>query len=154
MLDQMVKYGYITQAQADEAKAEKIAVHVSETQDKKEYLSYFFDYCNQFIIDKFGADALYKGGLKIYTTINSDMQQAAVDALQYLPNYYTDDNKLTQPQVALVSLDPTTGYIKAMIGGRAEDKFNRAIMAVASRVPALSLLFTLPPWITALPLPV
>ena len=58
------------------------------------------------------------------------MQQAAVDALQYLPNYYTDDNKLTQPQVALVSLDPTTGYIKAMIGGRAEDKFNRAIMAV------------------------
>ena len=130
VLDQMVKYGYITQAQADEAKAEKIAVHVSETQDKKEYLSYFFDYCNQFIIDKFGADALYKGGLKIYTTINSDMQQAAVDALQYLPNYYTDDNKLTQPQVALVSLDPTTGYIKAMIGGRAEDKFNRAIMAV------------------------
>ena len=129
VLDQMVKYGYITQAQADEAKAEKIAVHVSETQDKKEYLSYFFDYCNQFIIDKFGADALYKGGLKIYTTINSDMQQAAVDALQYLPNYYTDDNKLTQPQVALVSLDPTTGYIKAMIGGRGTDQFNRAVMA-------------------------
>ena len=130
VLDQMVKYGYITQAEADAAKAEKIAVHVTEIQDKKEYLSYFFDYCNQLIIDKFGADALYKGGLKIYTTINSDMQQAAVDALQYLPTYYTDDSKLTQPQVALVSLDPQTGYIKAMIGGRAEDKFNRAIMAV------------------------
>ena len=130
VLDQMVKYGYISQAEADTAKAEKIAVSVSETQNKKEYLSYFFDYCNEFIMDKFGADALYKGGLRIYTTINSDMQQAAVDALQYLPDYYTDDNKLTQPQVALVSLDPTTGYIKAMIGGRAEDKFNRAIMAV------------------------
>ena len=130
VLDQMVKYGYISQTEADTAKAEKIAVSVSETQNKKEYLSYFFDYCNEFIMDKFGADALYKGGLRIYTTINSDMQQAAVDALQYLPDYYTDDNKLTQPQVALVSLDPTTGYIKAMIGGRAEDKFNRAIMAV------------------------
>ena len=66
VLDQMVKYGYISQAEADTAKAEKIAVSVSETQNKKEYLSYFFDYCNEFIMDKFGADALYKLLQRIY----------------------------------------------------------------------------------------
>jgi penicillin-binding protein 1A len=49
--------------------------------------------------------------------------------LKYLPNLYTDGSKLTQPQVAIVAIDPTTGEIKAMIGGRGEDKFNRAVLA-------------------------
>ena len=83
----------------------------------------------QKVISEVGADALYKGGLKIYTTLDTDMQLAAERALRYLPELYNDNNKLTQPQVALVAVDPNNGQVKAMIGGRGQDKFNRATLA-------------------------
>ena len=85
---------------------------------------------SQKVIDEVGADALYKGGLKIYTTLDMDMQKAAEKAMRHLPSYYTDGKKLTQPQMALAAVDPKTGYVKAMIGGRGQDKFNRATLAV------------------------
>ena len=91
---------------------------------------YFFDMISQKVIAEVGADALYKGGLKIYTTLDMDMQLAAEKAMRHLPNYYTDSKKLAQPQMALAAVDPKTGYVKAMIGGRGQDKFNRATLAV------------------------
>ena len=131
VLDQMVKYGHITQADAAKAKAENVKIRKEETDGKKKDLrSYFFDYICQQVIDKYGADMLYKGGLKIYTTLDSSMQAKAERAIRYLPDIWTDDpDHLTQPQVGLVALDPTNGYIKAMIGGRGQDKFNRAVLA-------------------------
>ena len=73
---------------------------------------------------------LYKGGLKVYTTLDSSMQAKAEHAIRYLPDIWTEDSDhLTQPQVGLVALDPTNGYIKAMVGGRGQDKFNRAVLA-------------------------
>lgn len=131
VLDQMVKYGHITQADAAKAKAENVKIRKDETDGKKKDLrSYFFDYICQQVIDKYGADMLYKGGLKIYTTLDSSMQAKAERAIRYLPDIWTDDpDHLTQPQVGLVALDPTNGYIKAMIGGRGQDKFNRAVLA-------------------------
>ena len=44
-----------------------------------------------------------------------------------MPNAYTDGNKLTQPQGALVSIEVGTGYVRAMVGGRGQDQFNRAV---------------------------
>lgn len=131
VLDQMVKYGHITQADADKAKAEEVKIRKEENTGKqKDLRSYFFDYVSQQIIDKYGADALFKGGLKIYTTLDSSMQAKAEHAIRYLPDLWTEDpDKLTQPQVGLVALDPTNGYIKAMVGGRGQDKFNRAVLA-------------------------
>ena len=131
VLDQMVKYGHITQADAQKAKAEEVKIRKEENGKKqKDLRSYFFDYISQQIIDKYGADALFKGGLKIYTTLDSSMQAKAEHAIRYLPDLWTEDaDHLTQPQVGLVALDPTNGYIKAMIGGRGQDKFNRAVLA-------------------------
>ena len=131
VLDQMVKYGHITQAEAQKAKAEEVKIRKDESKGKqKDLRSYFFDYVSQLVMDKFGADALFKGGLKIYTTLDSSMQAKAEHAIRYLPDLWTEDpDKLTQPQVGLVALDPTNGYIKAMIGGRGQDKFNRAVLA-------------------------
>ena len=131
VLDQMVKYGHITQADADKAKAEEVKIHKEDNTGKqKDLRSYFFDYVSQQIIDKYGADALFKGGLKIYTTLDSSMQSKAEHAIRYLPDLWTEDpDHLTQPQVGLVALDPTNGYIKAMVGGRGQDKFNRAVLA-------------------------
>ncbi|MDO4178857.1 MAG: PBP1A family penicillin-binding protein [Phascolarctobacterium sp.] len=129
VIDQMVKYNLITKAQGEAAKAEDVKFDPAKNIDV-DLRGYFYDMIIAEVIDKYGADALYKGGLKIYTTLDPDMQKAAENSIHHLPTFYTDGNKLTQPQVALVAVDPRTGFIKAMIGGRGQDKFNRATMAV------------------------
>ena len=129
VIDQMVKYGFINAEQAAQAKAKKM-VYSTSHKVKSDPRGYFFDMISQKVIEEVGADALYKGGLKIYTTLDMDMQRAAENAMRHLPSYYTDGKKLTQPQMALAAVDPKTGYVKAMIGGRGQDKFNRATLAV------------------------
>ena len=129
VIDQMVKYGFISADSATKAKAKKLVYSTSHKQ-KNNPRGYFFDMISQKVIAEVGADALYKGGLKIYTTLDMDMQIAAEKAMHHLPSYFTDGNKLTQPQMALAAVDPKTGYVKAMIGGRGQDKFNRATLAV------------------------
>ena len=129
VIDQMVKYGFISADSAAKAKAKKMVYSTSHKQQNNPR-GYFFDMISQKVIAEVGADALYKGGLKIYTTLDMDMQLAAEKAMRHLPNYYTDSKKLTQPQMALAAVDPKTGYVKAMIGGRGQDKFNRATLAV------------------------
>ena len=148
VIDQMVKYGFITEAQGAAAKKEelKLATTAKKREDNPNF--YFIDMITQKVIDELGAEALYKGGLKVYTTLDSDMQKAAIESLKHLPApvieekdlgklkedehpvAYTDKNKLTQPQVALVAIDPNTGHVKAMLGGRGQDKFNRATLSV------------------------
>ena len=127
VLEQMTKYGFITKEEADKAYAEPLTYKsLNESPGSKKY---FIDYCIQLLVDKFGPDAVYKQGLKVYTTLDPDMQKAAEKAAALTPTYYTDSNKLKQPQSAIVAVDPKTGYIKAMIGGRGTDQFNRAVMA-------------------------
>ena len=151
VIDQMVKYGFITEAQGEAAKKEelKLATTAKKREDNPNF--YFIDMITQKVIDELGAEALYKGGLKVYTTLDSDMQRAAIESLKHLPApvapfmeekdleklkedehpvAYNDKNKLTQPQVALVAIDPNTGHVKAMLGGRGQDKFNRATLSV------------------------
>ena len=130
VLDQMVKYGYVSAAEAEDAKNQDLGLSKShQSQEADEYAS-FIDYVSQQVAKKYGDDALYKEGLKIYTTMDVDKQHAAVRAMRNLPNNYTDENGLTQPQAAIVSIDPKTGHILAMVGGRGQDSFNRASMAV------------------------
>ncbi len=84
--------------------------------------SYFFDYVRTELIKKYGVDRVRAGGLKVYTTINLKMQQAARRAIAgRLPNP-------GDPSSALVSMDPKTGQIKAMAssGDYSASKFNLA----------------------------
>lgn len=129
VIDQMYKYGMIDEAEANAAKSQKLVYRTANATSKGDPRFYFFDMITQKVISEVGADALYKGGLKIYTTLDSDMQLAAENALHHLPNFYDDGNGLTQPQVALVAVDPNNGQVKAMVGGRGQDKFNRATLA-------------------------
>ncbi|WP_293985916.1 transglycosylase domain-containing protein [Megasphaera sp.] len=131
VLDQMAKYGYISSAEAEKAKNQDLGLSKSHQAAKeKDENAAFIDYVSQQVAKKYGDDALYKEGLKIYTTMDADKQHAAVRALRHLPDNYTDENGLTQPQAAIVSIDPKTGHILAMVGGRGQDSFNRASMAV------------------------
>lgn len=130
VLDQMVKYEYIDQATANKTKSIKLKLAARNTADTSSSVApYFVDYVTQQIIDKYGADAVYKDGLKIYTTLDMDMQAAAEKAMKKLPTARTDSNGVRQPQGALVAIDPHNGYIKAMVGGRGDDEFNRAVLA-------------------------
>ena len=128
VLDQMAKYNLISPSEAAKAKAEKIVLATGQKK-KTGVLDYFLDYVTQQLVDKYGADAVYKEGMKVYTTIDTDMQLAAEKAIEDLPTFYTDNNKLKQPQGALVAVEPSTGHIKAMVGGRGNDQFNRAVLA-------------------------
>lgn len=130
VLEQMIKYGYIDNATAAKARNEKLAfVSKSAQATVSNVAPYFVDYVLQQLIDKYGADAVYKEGLKIYTTLDTHMQEAAEAAMRQLPTTRTDSNGIQQPQGALVAIDPHTGHIKAMVGGRGTDQFNRAVMA-------------------------
>ena len=131
VLDQMAKYGYINASTASKLKTENVTIvqpkPKSEEQGKA---SYFVEYVTQKLIDELGADAVYKEGLRIYTTIDMTMQEQSEQAMKNLPLYRKDGNGIQQPQGALVAIDPHTGYVKAMVGGRGTDQFNRATMAV------------------------
>ena len=130
VLEEMLKHNYITQSQFEQANNEPLKLNNKKHNENYRLASYFVDYVTQQLIDTYGADKVYKEGLKIYTTLDLNMQRNAETAMKQLPNYRKDGNGLEQPQGALISIDPHTGYIKAMVGGRGDDKFNRATMAV------------------------
>ena len=131
VLQQMAKYGFISSSTAQKTAKQEIHLVQSAPREVGD-AHYFIDYVKQTIIDKYGDDGLYKGGLKIYTTLDMDMQRAAEEAMKNLPEM-NEANGLKQPQGALVAIDPHSGYIKAMVGGRGTDMFNRA--ALAERQP-------------------
>ena len=137
VLNQMVKYNYITRDAATEAKNTELVLAPPDRPEEQKDAEYFISYVTQQMIDKFGADAVYKEGLKIYTTIDMDMQRMAEQAVaDNLPTDYTDANGIQQPQCAIVAIEPTTGYVRVMVGGRGTDQFNRA--AQAERQPGSS----------------
>ena len=130
VLGQMVKYGYLSQEKADEAREADLGLIAKQEQThENNNASYFINYVIAQVSEKYGDDAIYKDGLKIYTTLDMDAQNAAVAAMQNLPNYYTDKNGLHQPQGAIIAMNPHNGYIVAMVGGRGDDSFNRATQA-------------------------
>ncbi len=128
VLDQMAKYGYITEAEAAEAKQADLALAKPDAADANRPASYFISYIIQLLADKYGAETVYKEGLRVYTTLDLDMQKAAEAALrQDLPEGVKDGNGILQPQGALLSMEAKTGKILAMVGGRGDDHFNRAV---------------------------
>ncbi len=127
VLNLMVEQGIIDEVQRDEAKRQEL-----EFPGLPERTSpYFVNYVIQEIRKKHPeiAAQIYKGGYQIYTTLDLKVQRAAETAFQrYIPKGTEDANGITQPQGALVAVEPETGYIRALIGGRSwsETELNRA----------------------------
>lgn len=93
---------------------------------------YFIEYLKHYLEEKYGSNALYKGGLQIYTTLDLNMQKAAQNAMNaYLSQFDIQHSTNTTVQGALVAIDPKNGQIRALIGGRDFEKsqFNRALQA-------------------------
>ena len=139
VLNSMVQHGYISKEEADIAKEEEIII-VEKAPAPEQTGTYFRYMVRDYLLKKHGSEALYGGGLQIYTTIDINLQKAAETALfAELPvGRTTEVNGITMeyPQGALVSIDVETGQIRALIGGRGNDEFNRAINA--TRTPGSS----------------
>ncbi len=113
----MLELGYITQPQYEEAVATPI--ELKDGRRPQTIAPYFVTYVRDQLIDRYGAQMVYTGGLRVYTTLDLEMQQAAEQAIEAMvPVQETDENGLAQPQAALVTLDAQYGYIRAMVGGR------------------------------------
>jgi penicillin-binding protein 1A len=94
-----------------------------------EIAPYFISYVLQDLIDKYGEEVVYHGGLKVYTTLDTGLQAAAETVMS---QFVSGEGKTYHfSQGALVSLDPRTGYIKALVGGAnfLESKYNRVTQA-------------------------
>ena len=91
---------------------------------------YFVSYILPGLLERYGEDTLYKGGLRIYTTLDLAVQAAAQAAIRRGIDQAKRDHLHVQ-EGALVAIDPRTGYIRAMVGGYdfRESQFNRAWQA-------------------------
>ena len=131
VLDQMAKYGYITKDEAEAAKQADLHLAKPDAGGTGGTASYFLSWLVQELSDKYDSETIYKEGLQVYTTLDLDMQKAAEAAVkQDLPEGFKDENGLTQPQGAVLALEAKTGHILAMVGGRGEDHFNRAVQMI------------------------
>ncbi|MGE5653281.1 MAG: penicillin-binding transpeptidase domain-containing protein, partial [Bacillota bacterium] len=132
VLSRMQQFGYITAEQGKQAQGAPLRITNRETVQKR-VASYFLSAVVGHIVSRYenGLELAYRGGWKVYTGLDLNMQKAAESALSKLPKFSTDDQGVTQPQTALVALDPQTGQIRAYVGGRdfAETQFDRAVNA-------------------------
>jgi len=132
VLDSMAKYNFISESEAEKAKAKELKVETREPAGRQYPYPYFIDYVTDKLIEKYGETEVFKGGLKVYTSLDPKIQQIAEAAMARKTNFpssRTDANNMLQPQGAVVLLDPHTGYIKALVGGREhtqQRQWNRA----------------------------
>jgi len=95
---------------------------------------YFLEFAQQTLEAKYGADMVFKGGLNIYTTLNPTMQltaeQALRDGLKSLEGRTAKGRPGEHPEGALVTIEPQTGHVKALVGGYDffRSEFNRAVL--------------------------
>jgi penicillin-binding protein 1A len=121
VLGKMAQLHYITPEQAAQAESAPLGVkHGTYYTARRE--NYFFDYIQQQLIDQYGLNTVRQGGLKIYTTINLAYQNEARSAMANVLNLKGD------PSSAVVSIDPSDGYIRAMAESQSygQSKFNLA----------------------------
>lgn len=138
VLTQMVENRVITTAAADAARKAKLRF-VSETETST--APYFVDMVKDHLLENFAENDLTTRSYRIYTTLDVDLQRAAADAVALgakkldalLAKRYERWRKkgeaVPQAQVALVALDPHTGEIRALVGGRnyGESQLNHAL---------------------------
>ena len=147
VLQTMVSSGAIDQQTADREK--KTAVKLSNGLEIKETFGlYFKEHVRRELVERFGWQRVYQGGLRVYTTMKTDLQRSAEalveEGLQDIEKRrgfkYAPRGKHEPPkegeapdylQAALFAMEPKTGHVFALVGGRdfGESRFNRATQA-------------------------
>lgn len=137
VLDAMFRQGYLTYDEIVAAKAEKLRYAPVRFDIKAPH---FVMYVRQLLEQRYGSDLLYQGGLKVYTTLDLDLQRVAEDiAREHIAELQADERNASN--AAVVSIKPATGEILVMVGSL--DYFDREIdgqvnVALAERQPGSS----------------
>jgi penicillin-binding protein 1A len=124
VLRQMLGSHDITAAQYQDALDTPVELHRSNYyRERRE--NYFFDYVRKELVRRYGRETVRQGGLKVYTTVDLRLQRLARAAIA------SNLNQPNSPSSAVVSIDPKTGYIKAMASSSnyGDSKFNLATQA-------------------------
>jgi len=129
VLRRMVEEAFVKQEEADAAYNTRLILAPPSSFRSK--ASYFLEYVRLYLQEKYGAETVNRTELRIYTTIDDRLQEAATDALKEGVRQMEERNKYAGLQGALVCLDPDTGGVLAMVGGVdfAASQFNRALQA-------------------------
>src|SRR5271165_1770037 len=145
VLTQMLENKYITQEELDEAKHANLKIVHSAGSGSE--APYFVDMVKDHLLDKYSENELLSQNFRVYTTLDPALQRAAVAAVDagvknvdlLLAKKYEKWRKeaakkgsteaIPQVQIALVAIDPKTGEIKAVIGGRdyGQSQLNHAL---------------------------
>lgn len=114
VLGRMVEVGFISPRRAEEAAREELRL----AGVRGGVAPWYLDWIGPQLEERFGFNLVHRGGLRVHTGFDLRMQRAAVRALGHR-------------QGAIVAIDPRTGDVKAMVGGRdyLESQFNRAVAA-------------------------
>ncbi len=117
ILDKMAEYGHITKEEAERAKAVEV-----EFQEPTENITapHFVMYVKEILAEKYGEKMIEQGGLKIYTTLDLYKQKIAEEVIKERAE--KNEEKYNASNAALISIDPKTGQVLAMVGSR--DYFN------------------------------
>jgi penicillin-binding protein 1A len=132
VLRRMVEYGVLADVEAKRLARTDLGLIPPER--RRTTGQYFLEYVQQTLEGKYGADMVFKGGLNVYTTLNPTMQltaeQALRDGLKALEGR-TKGKIAEHPEGAIVTIEPQTGYVRAMVGGYDffRSEFNRAVQA-------------------------
>jgi len=127
VLRAMLEGSKLTPAQYAKANAADLPdpddVHLPGTEGPAQH---FVNYVKQQLIDEYGQTQVFGGGLKVRTTIDLELQEAAREAIS---KWLTDADG---PSAALVAIDPRDGAVRAMIGGNnyRTSQFNLAVQGV------------------------
>lgn len=133
VLRRMVDDGYITKETADAAANEPLNINSGFTAQMETDFQYFAEDVRRKLLESIGRETLYNQGLYIKTTIIPEYQRAAAAALSKELDVYNANKSANEPKLqgAIIAMNPHTGRIVAMMGGRSfrESSFNRATQA-------------------------
>jgi penicillin-binding protein 1A len=128
VLTKMAELHYITAGRATAAKRTSLGVeHGNYYSQRRE--DFFFEYVREQLVHRYGAKTVAQGGLKVYTTINLNMQRQARKAIAEVLNQPED------PAAAIVTLNPANGNIEAMAESESYEKSQYNLAADGHRQP-------------------
>lgn len=131
VLRAMAEEQMITEQEREAAAEEKLVIRPRRAAVSGKAL-HFLDSVRRELVNKFGEDAVYRSGLKVVTTLNLAWQEAAEKAVGDVLDRATD------PEAALVAVDPKTGSVRALVGGRDYAKRQFDLATQARRQPGSS----------------
>lgn len=136
ILKKMKDLGFITKKEYEEAVNQKLVFAKRNEAGSQNYQSYFTDAAiDQIIKDlmeeykytkEYASKILYNGGLQIYLSMDMKMQ-GIMDKVYSDPSSFQKASRSVQPQSSMVIMDPYTGLVKALVGGRGEKEGNRTL---------------------------